>query len=54
MTCEFGAVPAGGSVTVTIQANRTDKNNPIENTATVAASTFDIRLGNNSATATVE
>ena len=27
VTCEFGALPAGESVTVTIQANRTDKNN---------------------------
>ena len=54
VTCEFGAVPAGGSVTVTIQANRTDKNNAIVNSATVAASTFDISLANNSATVTVQ
>jgi uncharacterized repeat protein (TIGR01451 family) len=54
VTCEFGAVPASGSATVTIQANRTDKNNPIVNSATVAAATFDISLGNNSATVTVQ
>ena len=54
VTCEFGTLAAGESVTVTIQANRTDKNNAIENTVTVTASTFDIALGNNSATATVQ
>lgn len=53
VTCEFGALPAGGSVTVMIQARRTDMQNPIENTATVTASTFDINMLNNSATATV-
>jgi len=54
VTCQFGTVPAGSSVTVTIQANRTDNKNPIENTVTVSASTFDIALTNNSATTTVE
>ena len=53
VTCEFGALLAGESVTVTIQANRTDKNNPIENSVTVSATTFDIALSNNSATTTV-
>ncbi len=54
VTCEFGPLAAGESATVTIQANRTDKNNPIENTATVTASTFDIVLLNNSATVIVQ
>jgi len=54
VTCEFGALPPGSSVTLTIQANRTDKTNAITNSATVAAATFDITLLNNSVTATVE
>jgi len=54
VTCELGTLAAGESVTVTIQANRTDRNNPIENTVTVTASTFDIALSNNSATVTVQ
>lgn len=37
-----------------IEAKRTDKQNPIENTVTVTASTFDINLTNNSATVTVQ
>jgi len=54
VTCSFGTLVSGGSATVTLKVNRTDKVNAIANTATVVAATFDINLGNNSATATVE
>jgi len=54
VTCEFGTLVAGQSVTVTIQANWTDKSNPIENSVTVTAGTFDIALPNNSATTIVQ
>ena len=53
VTCSFGTLTSGSSATVTIKVNRTDKNNPIENTATVTAGTFDIALTNNEATTTV-
>ncbi len=54
VTCSFGTLVSGGSATVTLKVNRTDKDNAIVNSATVAAATFDINPGNNSATATVE
>jgi uncharacterized repeat protein (TIGR01451 family) len=54
VTCSFGTLVSGGSATVTLKVNRTDKDNAIVNSATVGAATFDINPGNNSATATVE
>ena len=53
VNCRFGTLVSGGSATVTIKVNRTDKTNAIVNTTTVAAGTFDNALGNNSATVTV-
>jgi len=54
LTCSFGAMPAGSTATITFQVRRKDIGIAIVNTATIASSTFDIDLSDNSATVTVE
>ena len=54
ITCNLGTLASGSSATVTLRVNRTNTKNPIQNTATATATTFDIDKGDNSATATVQ
>ena len=49
VNCRIGTLEAGQSATVTLKVNRVSKL-AIVNAVTVAASTFDIVLGNNTAT----
>jgi uncharacterized repeat protein (TIGR01451 family) len=54
LTCDFGTLASGSSVTITLKVNRVDTKIAIVNTVTVASSIFDIDLADNSATVTVQ
>ncbi len=53
VSCDFGPIASGGSITVTLTVNRVDTKIPVVNTVNVSSSTFDINLANNLATLTI-
>jgi hypothetical protein len=54
VTCDFGMLTSGSSVTIMLKVNRTNTKIAIVNTATVTSSILDIDIADNTATKTVQ